>query len=42
MQTMDVFRADKNLKLIKKNSIKLRIAQSIHDCCLAGDYLVVL
>ncbi len=31
----------KDLKLIAKNSIKLRIPQSIHDCCLAGDYLVV-
>jgi carotenoid cleavage dioxygenase-like enzyme len=28
------------LKLIAKNSVKLRIPQSIHDCCLAGNYLI--
>lgn len=28
-------------KLLAKNTIKLRIPQSIHDCCLAGDYLIV-
>lgn len=31
----------KDFKLIASNTVKLRTAQSIHDCCLAGDYIVV-
>ncbi len=41
MQKMDIYRMSKEFKLIAKNSVKLRVNQSIHDCCLAGDYLVV-
>ena len=41
MGTFDVWRMTKDFKLIAKNNIKLRVNQSIHDCCLAGDYLVV-
>jgi all-trans-8'-apo-beta-carotenal 15,15'-oxygenase len=39
--TCDLYRMSKDLKLICKNSFKTRIKQSIHDCCLAGDYFVV-
>lgn len=31
----------KDFKLLAKNTIKLRVPQSIHDCCLAGNYLIV-
>jgi hypothetical protein len=31
----------KDFKLLAEKSMKLRVPQSIHDCCLAGDYLVV-
>ncbi len=39
--SFNVYRISKDLKLIAKNTVKQRIPQSIHDCCLAGDYLVV-
>jgi carotenoid cleavage dioxygenase-like enzyme len=38
---MEVYKMTSELKLLAKNSVKLRIPQSIHDCCLAGDYLFV-
>lgn len=31
----------KDFKLLSQNTTKLRVPQSIHDCCLAGDYLIV-
>jgi all-trans-8'-apo-beta-carotenal 15,15'-oxygenase len=40
MGSFDIFRMNKDFKLIAKNNAKLKINQSIHDCCLAGDYLV--
>lgn len=39
--TFDVYRMTKDFKLLAKNTTKLRVPQSIHDCCLAGDYLIV-
>lgn len=41
MGTFDVWRMTEDFKLIAKNNIKQRIIQSIHDFCLAGDYLIV-
>lgn len=41
MGAFDVYRMNKDFKLIAQNQAKLRVTQSIHDCCLAGDYLVV-
>ena len=42
LDTFDVYRMDNELKLIAQNNVKLRVRQTIHDCCLAGDYLVFL
>jgi carotenoid cleavage dioxygenase-like enzyme len=41
VQTFDVYKMTKDFKLLAKNTINIRVPQSIHDCCLAGDYLVV-
>ena len=41
MGAFDIYRMTKDFKLLAQNQVKLRVTQSIHDCCLAGDYLVV-
>lgn len=38
---MNIMRADKDMKRINETQFKLRQLQSIHDFCLAGDYLVL-
>lgn len=41
MGNFDIYRMSKDFKLLAENSMKLRVPQSLHDCCLAGDFLVV-
>ena len=39
--TLTLSHCNKEMKLIKKEIMKLRSSQSIHDFCLAGDYIVI-
>ena len=39
---LHVYKHTSDMKLLLTNQISLRDLQSIHDCTLAGDYLVIL
>ena len=39
--TVTISRTTKDMKLICSKNFKLRSVQSIHDICLAGDYIVI-
>ena len=41
-ETLQLLHSTKEMKKIKEGSLKLRSLQSIHDFCLAGDYIVIL
>jgi all-trans-8'-apo-beta-carotenal 15,15'-oxygenase len=39
--TVTISQSDMNMKLKQSTNFKLRKLQSIHDFCLAGDYMVI-
>ena len=39
--TLNLTHSTKEMKFVKSHTIKLRSLQSIHDFCLAGDYIVI-
>jgi carotenoid cleavage dioxygenase-like enzyme len=41
MDTVKIVRTTPEMKLVAEGSLKMRDIQSIHDCCLAGKYLVI-
>ena len=40
-ETVTLSHSTKDMKLVKSHTIKLREFQSIHDFCLAGDYIII-